>query len=234
MAQAAVKSNQQSGGKQAIIDNYVTVAERVSRFYATCPQGRILTKIVEHDREAGFILMCAEVYRHPDDVSPAATGHAYEYKDAGYVQRTNYIEVSETSAVGRALAFLGFETHRGIPTEEDMKRASELEQPKAGPTLVKNPPGGAPPGKSLTIAEIEKLPGDRQNIEFDKLLDRLWEAAGNDPAALNDWVNQRFKVDRGLDSLALPFKKQLALRWQSEVAQARQAPPVDQKGHRGR
>ena len=112
----------QQYSKQNILDNYVTVAERIAAFYHAFPLGRICTSIIEHDRESGFVLVRAEVYRSPDDASPAATGHAYEYKDTGYVQRTNYIEVAETSAVGRGLAFLNFETKRGIAPREEAER----------------------------------------------------------------------------------------------------------------
>ena len=64
-------------------DSYVPVAERVEKFYAAYPEGRVLTAIVEHDREAGFILMRAEVYRNADDAQPAATGHAFEIRSEG-------------------------------------------------------------------------------------------------------------------------------------------------------
>lgn len=123
--------NQNQRGNQ--LDNYVPVAERVDKFYQRFPEGRILTSIVEHDRESGFVLVRAEVYRTPDDVSPAATGHAYEYKDAGYVQKSSYIETGETSAIGRALAFLNFETKRGIASREEVEKAmrARAESPRA-------------------------------------------------------------------------------------------------------
>ena len=44
------------------LDEYVTVHERVERFYAKYPQGRITTTILEHNAETGFVLMRAEVY----------------------------------------------------------------------------------------------------------------------------------------------------------------------------
>lgn len=105
-------------------EDYVPVAERIEKFYERFSDGRILTTIIEHDKEVGFVLIRAEIYRHADDASPAATGHAYEYKDSGYVQKTSYIEVAETSAVGRGLAFLNFETKRGIASREEMEQAT--------------------------------------------------------------------------------------------------------------
>src|ERR1043166_3852948 len=85
-------------------EEYITVHERIEKFYAKFPQGRIITAILEHDRESGFVLVRAEIYREPDDALPAATGHAYELRSAGHVQQGSYVEVGETSAVGRALA----------------------------------------------------------------------------------------------------------------------------------
>jgi hypothetical protein len=119
---------QQAPSRNNPIQDYVTVAERVEKFYDRYPEGRIITHIVEHDAERGFILMRAEVYRSPDDAHPSATGHAYEYRDAGYVQKNSYIETGETSAVGRALAFLNFETKRGIATREEIEKATRASQ----------------------------------------------------------------------------------------------------------
>ena len=101
---------------------YITVHQRIALFYSKFADGRIITHIVEHDAERGFVIIRAEAYRHPDDAQPSATGHAYEYKDVGYVQKTSYLEVAETSAVGRALAMMGFEVTRGIASREDMQR----------------------------------------------------------------------------------------------------------------
>ena len=98
---------QQAPSRGNPIQDYVTVAERIEKFYERYPEGRLITHIVEHDAERGFILMRAEVYRNADDAVPAATGHAYELKSEGYVQRTSYIEVCETSSIGRALAMAG-------------------------------------------------------------------------------------------------------------------------------
>src|SRR5918911_5338529 len=123
-------------------EDYVPVAERIEKFYERFPEGRILTHIVEHDRESGFILMRAEVYRNADDAVPAATGHAYELKTEGYVQRTSYIEVCETSAIGRALAMAGFEVRRGIASREEMEKAARRAEP---PRERQKPAPTAPP-----------------------------------------------------------------------------------------
>jgi hypothetical protein len=158
---------QPSSYKGNPIQDYVTVAERIEKFYERFPEGRIVTHIIEHDAERGFILMRAEVYRHPDDAQPSATGHAYEYRDAGYVQKTSYIEVGETSAVGRALALCGFEVKRGIASREEMEKQARMEQssrqqgrekaPAATPAKAVEPPAPA--------ARVEKVAPPEPAVE---------------------------------------------------------------------
>jgi hypothetical protein len=111
-------------GQRDRFEDYVPVAERLERFYERFPEGRITTSIIEHSLESGFVLIRAEVYRGPDDAQPAATGHAFEVRGESYVNKTSYVENAETSAVGRALALLGFEVKRGIASREEMTKAA--------------------------------------------------------------------------------------------------------------
>jgi hypothetical protein len=111
--------------------DYIPVNERIVTFYEQHPEGRIITAILDHDREAGFILIRAEVYRNPDDAMPSASGHAYEYKTDGPAQRSSYVEVCETSAVGRALVNLGLEVKRSGVGRESGPRATSPPSPSA-------------------------------------------------------------------------------------------------------
>src|ERR1044072_5859019 len=142
--------------KTGSFQDYVTVAERIEKFYERYPEGRLITHIIEHDAERGFILIRAEVYRNPDDARPAATGHAYELKTEGYVQRTSYIEVGETSAVGRALAMAGFEVKRGIASREEMEknaRAAREEPAREREKPDRERPATAPPVKQSEVKQ---------------------------------------------------------------------------------
>jgi hypothetical protein len=141
---------QQAPSRGNPIQDYVTVAERIERFYERYPEGRLITHIVEHDAERGFILMRAEVYRNPDDAMPAATGHAYELKSEGYVQRTSYIEVCETSSIGRALAMAGFEVKRGIASREEMEKTARTARE---PAPARDKQSATPPAKQSSAAE---------------------------------------------------------------------------------
>ena len=137
------------------MQDYVTVAERIEKFYERFPDGRIVTHIIEHDSERGFILMRAEVFRLPDDAEPAASGHAFEYRDGGYVQKTSYIEVGETSAVGRALALCGFEVKRGIASREEMDKQQRHSTGQSRPP-ASNVGQSRPPASKVTPIKQEE------------------------------------------------------------------------------
>ena len=153
----------QQGGQQRNdrYDNYVPVAERIEQFYTRYPDGRICTMILEHDRESGFVLIRAEVFRHADDAQPAATGHAYEYKDAGYVQKTSYIETGETSAVGRALAFLNFETKRGIASREEMEKVARMNRQETAASATRAREASTTAGEASISATAQTPPPAR-------------------------------------------------------------------------
>nr|HQU93734.1 hypothetical protein [Pyrinomonadaceae bacterium] len=70
-----------------------------------------------------------------DDAEPSCTGHAFEIRGQGYVNTTSFIENGETSAVGRALANLGFKIENGIASREEMQKVERMtnaEKPNGG------------------------------------------------------------------------------------------------------
>jgi len=164
----------QTSLKTGAFQDYVTVAERIEKFYERYPDGRIITHIIEHDPERGFILMRAEVYRNADDALPAATGHAYELKTEGYIQRTSYIEVCETSSVGRALAMAGFEVRRGIASREEMEKMARFSQEKTAKREPASPapasPKKQPPAEKAATPDL--LATDEQKAEILKYLEK--------------------------------------------------------------
>jgi hypothetical protein len=166
---------QQASPKMSPIQDYITVAERIERFYERYPEGRIITHIVEHDAERGFILMRAEGYRSPEDATPSATGHAFELRSEGYVNRTSYIENCESSSVGRMLAMLGFEVKRGIASREEMEKTSRMTQEPAAARPRERPaptqPEPAEPAKAA--AKPEQPATDEQKQSILNLLESL-------------------------------------------------------------
>lgn len=110
--------------KQNMLQDYVEVNTRIMRFYEKYPSGRILTEIVSW--EDGVIVMKATVYRDESNVI-AATGHAYEKEGSSFINKTSALENCETSAVGRALAILGFEIKKSVASREEVANA-QLQQ----------------------------------------------------------------------------------------------------------
>jgi pyruvate/2-oxoglutarate dehydrogenase complex dihydrolipoamide acyltransferase (E2) component len=197
-------------------DEYITVSERIEKFYAKFPQGRIITTIIEHSAETGFILMRAEVYREPDDALPAATGHAYELRSAGHVQAGSYVEVCETSSVGRALALLGFEVRRGVASREEVIRGAKKQQAAAAATAPARPERSAPAPER---AQAPPQPSADAGADLDSLILQAAEELGYDAAKVRKWVNQKYEVTGGLGSLT-PHDKREVLRIFTEQARA--------------
>jgi hypothetical protein len=100
---------------------YAMVAERITQFYERHPTGRIVTELIARtEREVTFR---AAVFRDSGDRDPAATGWASEREGDGDVNLVACLENTETSAIGRALANLGFTASRKRPSREEMEKA---------------------------------------------------------------------------------------------------------------
>jgi hypothetical protein len=108
------------------LERYAPVARRITHFYERYPAGRIITSLVE--RDANTVIFRARVYRSADDLHPAATGWALEREGDGDVNVVACLENTETSAIGRALANLGFTASSERPSREEMVRVARARQ----------------------------------------------------------------------------------------------------------
>lgn len=57
-----------------------------------------------------------------------ATGHAFEYADSTFINKTSFIENCETSAVGRALSNLGIGIEESYASAEEVANAVEQQK----------------------------------------------------------------------------------------------------------
>jgi hypothetical protein len=102
--------------------DYALVADRITLFYERFPDGRIITELVSRsEREVTFRAL---VFRTPAEREPAATGWASEREGDGDVNSVACLENPETSAIGRALANLGFTASARRPSAEEMAKAA--------------------------------------------------------------------------------------------------------------
>lgn len=114
---------------------YQTVPLRVSQFRQLRPEWTIATHIIENTENR--VVMKAEIA--DDKGRLIATGYAEEFRAASAINKTSALENAETSAVGRALAFLGLGGDSSIASAEEVLRAIaqqegiELGKPEGGP-----------------------------------------------------------------------------------------------------
>lgn len=113
------------------MDGYVDVAERIAMFIDKYPEGSLQSELepVEQDGKLVGWLCRAEAYRTPDDPRPGI-GHAVEPVPG----RTPYTKDSEamnaeTSAWGRAIIALGFETKKIASANEVRNRQAPTPPP---------------------------------------------------------------------------------------------------------
>ena len=99
--------------------DYVEVNQRVNAFRQLMPNGRIDTNILHLD--GGICVIKATVY--DDDGNLLASGIAEEKESSSFINKTSYVENCETSAVGRALGFLGIGIDGSICSAEELTNA---------------------------------------------------------------------------------------------------------------
>lgn len=126
------KANEALKGIDVKGKNYVMVPQRVTAFRKIFPDGFIRTKLLS--LEDGVCVMQAEVGTYIDNYHNElifATGMAYEKETSSYINKTSYIENCETSAVGRALGFLGLGIEGGgICSAEELMNAIANQEPQ--------------------------------------------------------------------------------------------------------
>lgn len=103
---------------------YETVASRVFRFREKYPCAEIRNIILDIDDDK--VVMRCEIWLMFDVPSGGnewhmvSTGHAEEYRLDGLINQTSALENCETSALGRALSFLGFGSVNSIASAEEV------------------------------------------------------------------------------------------------------------------
>ena len=85
--------------------DYATVESRVRAFCSEHQNGQILTEMVKCEDDTGEVIFKAmavvgQVIK--------GTGHAMEVRGSSNINKTSHVECAETSAIGRALAMMGY------------------------------------------------------------------------------------------------------------------------------
>lgn len=115
------------------IDEYDTVETRLARFHEDYPDGRVVSYELtsEEDRAKGYWVVRAQIFIDHDDQHancPKASGFAFEIEGGAGANKTAALENAETSAIGRALANMGY-SGRKRPTQTEMRKVARADHP---------------------------------------------------------------------------------------------------------
>ena len=104
--------------------NYEEVKDRLKRLHSLAKDARIITEIADHSEDWNRVVMKACLFEGDTLVS---TGFAMDWKGKdNQANRTNWVEVCETSAVGRCIANSRYQDPKALrPSREEMEVASE-------------------------------------------------------------------------------------------------------------
>lgn len=123
-AEQLKKANEQLKTVDIKGKKYAQVSERIKAFREVCPGGQIITDII--DKGNGVVTMKTTITDEEGKV--LATGLAQEKETSSFINKTSYIENCETSAVGRALGFVGIGVDGSMASAEEVTNAM-LNQP---------------------------------------------------------------------------------------------------------
>lgn len=175
------------------LSTYTPVAERIRLFYERFPSGRIVTELVSSESRDGATVVTfrALAFRAATDAEPAATGWASERDDDGEINAVACLENAETSAIGRALANLGFATSVR-PSREEMAKANRARARVAerSPSVLarRTTPSSAVAHRAYaareTIAEVLSLADEleRADVAPDRIRRLRERLAGSRPS----------------------------------------------------
>lgn len=98
---------------------YSLVNDRVKAFRKLFPQGAIIPELLSVDN--GVCIFKVTIMDGWGRI--LAVGHSYEKENSSMINKTSYIENCETSALGRALGFLGIGVDQSIASAEEVATA---------------------------------------------------------------------------------------------------------------
>jgi hypothetical protein len=107
------------------VSSYIDCQERILRLWAEYPNARIDTNLMSPPDDFTQCRYVARIYKNLDDPFPSATGWAFELAGGSGANRTSHEENCETSAIGRALANMGYATSgKDRPSRQEMSKTN--------------------------------------------------------------------------------------------------------------
>ena len=179
------------------LENYATVAQRIEEFYKEHPEGTIRTELAAVD--GAEVVFKATVFRTVEEAKAGVgtTGFAREIEGKSPVNRTSHYENCESSAIGRALANLGYATSAHRPSRQEMLKSARMQQEHDEMLdYIKQVGVGAAADATVTVG------GDSLNLR--QYVRDNWKAAGE------QYLRARQLVEVLERSVGTPFESHVA------------------------
>lgn len=171
---------------------YVLVKDRVIAFNEKYPQGSIKTKLVAY--KAGTVIIRATVI--PDVSKPERkfVDYAQETIGEGNINKASALENCSTSAVGRALAYMGIGVVDSIASADEMNKAGAV----AGKATPKQVVALRNMVVGFSNGNITKESADKAIMEIAKI-DNLNELSFDVASGIMDEISTTKKVPLDFD-----------------------------------
>ena len=163
--------------------DYVDVSERVLAFNDLYPieSGYSLRQeIVSINEETGTVLIHAWVENAEGKVLRDGHAHEFQANKKSKVNMTSHIENCETSAVGRALGFMGLGTEHGIASADEVRnaQAKEAEMKEAEGSQIETKPAPKKVKEEKKPAVQTPPPVDNKTLAGDATDEQLESITG--------------------------------------------------------
>ena len=167
------------------LQDYETVETRLEKWHEKYPDNRIETELIEAN-DKRFIVF-AKIFKTEADPKPCATGLAFEIITEKGVNSTSALENCETSAIGRALANVGFAAKGKRASREEMAKVEAADKNVYEQKLEKRR-DGSPGSRSAAVEdalrqsfEVDNKQDDPQLWKIEKAVDAIGKSTPAEP-----------------------------------------------------
>ena len=186
--------------------NYAEVPQRVQAFRKVIPSGFILPEIISMTDDIVYMKATAGYYAEDGRQVVLAVGHAYERRDASNINKTSFIENCETSAVGRALGFIGIGSETSIASAEEVDNAIKTQNAIENGTIPEKP-----------AQKVQKSTQAAQNAQQPATVEKAATLPQTEPKNTNPVLEYLAKERQNLQNARGISKGENAALWAKQV-----------------